>query len=299
MNSFAKLCLAALLLAASTQIAAQEGNSDSEQLKIAALEALVSAPPERAMPLAAKVLKGNNSDELKARALFVLSQIDNAEAQDLLLQTAREGSGEVRYEAVRMIGIGGHEPALQALRGLYADADEELRDAVMEAFLIADDKQSVFEIASNASSADEFDAAVRTLGAMDAREELRQLRGRTDMTESLIDALAISGDSQTLRELALDDSNPEQQARAIEALGIVDDKDAGPVLLEIYRGATTDTAREAALHGMLIADYDDGVLELYRGSKDAAEKKELLEMLVIMDSDEVWNLVDAALDGGQ
>jgi HEAT repeat protein len=299
MNSFARLCLATLLLAANAQVAAQDGNSDTEQLKIAALEALVSAPPERALPLAAKVLAGDNSDQVKSRALFVLSQIDDAEAQDLLLRTARDGSGEVRYEAVRMIGIGGHKPAMQELRGLYAGADEDMREAVMEAYLIADDKQSVFEIAANASTADEFDTAVRTLGAMDAREELRQLRGSANVGESLIEALAISGDAQTLRELAMDDSNPQQQARAIEALGIVDDENTGPVLMEIYRGSGSDTAREAALQGMLIADYDDGVLELYRASKDAAEKKELLEMLVIMDSDEVWNLVDAALDGAQ
>ena len=56
---------------------------------------------------------------------------------------------------------------------------------------------------------------------------------------------------------------------------------------------------EAALDGMLIAGHDEGVLEIYRGSDDGAEKKELLEYLVIMGSDEVWDLIDAALmEGG-
>ena len=40
------------------------------------------------------------------------------------------------------------------------------------------------------------------------------------------------------------------------------------------------------------------MLELYRASDDDAEKRELLEYLVMMDSDAVWDLIDSALDGG-
>ena len=38
------------------------------------------------MPLVKKVLAGDNSDEVKERALFILSQIDTAEAHSMLLQ---------------------------------------------------------------------------------------------------------------------------------------------------------------------------------------------------------------------
>ena len=67
-------------------------------------------------------------------------------------------------------------------------------------------------------------------------------------------------------------------------------------LVDIYRNAGSDEIREAALDGMLIADYDEGVLTLYRESKSAAEKKELLEYLVMMDSDEIWTIIDSALE---
>ena len=40
------------------------------------------------------------------------------------------------------------------------------------------------------------------------------------------------------------------------------------------------------------------MLALYRASDDDAEKRRLLEFLVMMDSDEVWDLIDKALDGG-
>jgi hypothetical protein len=70
-------------LAAAGAAAQTAGNADddTEQLRMAALEALISAPPEKALPIAAKVLRGDYSDALKSRALFVLSQIELPEAQ--------------------------------------------------------------------------------------------------------------------------------------------------------------------------------------------------------------------------
>lgn len=298
MNKLTKIVITALMLALSSAAQAQT-DDDTEQLKIAALEALISAPAERAMPLVNKVLAGNNSDEVKERALFILSQIDTPEAQGTLLRYAREETGSLQAEAIRMIGIGGDETALAELGGIYSAGGREARDAVLEAYLIAGDKKAVFEIAVNAEDSDDFEEAVDILGAMGARDELRELRSRTGVSETLIDAYAVSGDLETLRELARDGSDVEMQAEAIEALGMIGGEAVNQELVDIYRGATSEDIREAALDGMMIADYDAGVLELYRSSNSSAEKKELLEYLVMMDSDEVWDIVDSALDGGQ
>ncbi|HEX2139077.1 MAG TPA: hypothetical protein VHG33_05135, partial [Woeseiaceae bacterium] len=87
-----KFLLACLLLGVGAAAAAQTESAatseESEQLKIAAVEALMSAPPERALSILTRVLEGEGSDELKERALFVVSQIDLPQAQELLRQTA-------------------------------------------------------------------------------------------------------------------------------------------------------------------------------------------------------------------
>jgi len=272
---------------------------ESEQLKIAALEALMSSPPDRALPLVANVLAGDHSDEVKTRALFVLSQIDLPEAQTVLLDTARNGSGELRLEAIRMVGIGGNEEALTGLIEIYASGDGDVKESVLHAYLIADDSNSVYEIAANATSDEEFESAVGILGAMGASEELRKLRDREGDSESLIHAYAISGDFETLQVLATDTSNPERQVQAIQGLGIVGGDEVNAALLEIYRGSDSADVKEAALHGMLVADYDDGVLELFRASQDAGEKRELLRMLVMMDSDAALAIIDETLSGNQ
>jgi HEAT repeat protein len=279
---------------------AQSENND--ELKIAALEALFSAPPERALPLAAKVLRGNNSDEVKESALFILSQIDLPEAQDILVETASQGGGRIQEEAIRMIGIGGNSDALSRLAGIYETGDVDVREAVLEALMIADDEDAVYELAvsaHNAGDEEDFEHAVEMLGVMNANDQLRRLRESTGNSDALIEAYAISGDADSLREIALDGSDPELQAEAIEALGIVGGDEVNATLVEIYKSSDVEWIREAALDGMLISDYDEGVLELYRSSQDSTEKKELLEYLVMMDSEGVWDIIDSALDGDE
>jgi HEAT repeat protein len=275
---------------------AGNANDDTEQLRMAALEALISAPPEKALPIAAKVVRGNYSDALKSRALFVLSQIELPEAQQMLLETAKTGAATLRTEAIRMIGIGGDTSALAGLKDIYAGGDEAIREAVLDAYLIADDADAVYQVAIAASNDKEFEAAVSMLGAMNARDELHQLRDKLGSSESLINAYSVAGDFESLRELAVDTKDPELQIQAIHGLGVAGGDKANATLLEIYKTAGSPDVREAALEGMLIADYDEGVLQLFRESQDADEKQELLRTLVNMDSDAVMEIIDSTFD---
>ena len=283
-----------LLIALSASIAFAQ-TDDAEALKVTALEALIAAPPERALPIVRKVLDGDGSDELKSRALFVLSQIDRPEASEVLIDAARNGSGELRLDAVRMIGISGNTNAMAGLSEIYAAGDDEVREAVLEAYLIAGDTEAVYQIALNTNSPDEFGDAVELLGAMGAMDELRALRSRDGMSEELIQAYAIAGDIESLLALATDDSDPERQARALEGLAIAGGDEVNDDLVSIYRNRSSADVQDAALQAMLIAGHDEGVLELYRESQDPAEKRGLLEVLVVMNSDAIWDVIDATL----
>jgi HEAT repeat protein len=300
MHLFPKIIFASLaLIAANTSIAQEtESADDTDQLKLAALEALMAAPSERALPIVKKVLAGDHSEEVKSRALFVLSQTESPEAQTILLDIARSQDGDLQLEAIRMIGISGDPEALAALRTVYSAGDVDVKENVLHAYLIADDSDSVYEIAANAADDEEFETAVNVLGLMGAVEELLKLRGREGSSESLIHAYAMAGEYEPLRELAVDNSNPERQMQAIHGLSIVGGEQVGSVLMEVYRGTEDEGVKEAAMHALMVTDQDQGVLELYRESQDTKEKSELLRILVLMDSDAAMQVIDEALDGG-
>lgn len=269
--------------------------TDREELAIAGLEGLMSAPPERALPLLRKVLTGTMDDRVKARAVFVLAQIDLPEAQTLLVDTARTSNGPLQGEAVRAIGIGGNAASLDALGGLYSAGDATVKGDILEAYMIAGRKDAVFAIARNAKDEDELEDAVQMLGVMNATEELRQLGELHADSESLIQAYAIAGDLDSLKRIASGQGEPA--VRAVRSIGIIGNDAARDTLRELYRTTSDTEVKDAALQGLMIAQDEAGVLELYRASTNADEKKALLRTLTVMGGDAAIEAIDAALQG--
>lgn len=292
-----------LLIAGLLTTAAVAQDSDAqrekEELQMIALEALIHVPEERALPAVKKLLASGGSDELMESAMFVLGQMDHPDAAAALVSYAKTGSGDAQEEAIRMIGINGDDEAMAALSEIYANGDENAREAVLEAYLIADDVDAVFAIAMAATDEDDYEEAVETLAVMDAHDQLAQLRVAKGSSEALIDAYIISDNYEELEKLARDGSDPDVQAEAIEALGIVDGPNAEAVLVDIYKASDDEDVREAALDGLFIGDFDAAILELYRSSNSMSEKGDLLEALVIMDSDLAMDVIDSALAGDQ
>ena len=271
--------------------------SEEESLALAALEGLMSQPPERALPLLKKVLGGQQSVLVKRRALFVLSQIDTPEAQTLLVDTARAGDPALRAEAIRNIGISGNPSSLAVLQTLYEGGDARTKKEVLQAWLISGRKNEVYQAALNAKSEEEANNAIRTLSVMGARDELRKLGETRQPNEHLAEAYAISGDLESLRRIAEGNGELSMRRDAVRKIGIVQSPQARTALREIYSGAKDAEIRDAALQGMLIGNDEEGVLALYRASKNADEKRALLRTLSMMDSDAALQAIDAALEG--
>ncbi|MFT5804013.1 MAG: HEAT repeat protein [Candidatus Paceibacteria bacterium] len=297
MNKTMNRTLSLLLICLLSAIAAISSAQDElGALKIAALEALITAPPSRALPIVQRVLKSDDREDIKARALFVLSQIDLPEAHATLVAMAQDSTGALQFEAIRMIGVSGAPEAMASLAEIYAAGSEDVRGSVLKAYLIADDSQAVYRIAAAATDPQELERALHMLGAMGAVDEVRALGARVEMYETLAQAYAMTGDIESLRKMAFNDAKPEAQVFAIRSLGLTSAPAANAALLNIYREQQSQAVRHAALEGLMISGYDQGVLALYRETQDIAEKRELLRFLVMMGSDAVWDEIDQALD---
>lgn len=274
---------------------------DNEALAITALEALMAAEPERALPLVERVLQSDHSDRVKQRALFVASQIDLPGAQELLMGFARTES-PLQGDAIRMIGISGNADSLNALSELYSDASPEVRERILQAYLIADRPDAVVAIAEQAASDEEFDRAVRILAAMGASEQLRRIGRQRPGSRGLIHAYAVAGDLESLRAVAQGQAggiDPEARRDAIHGVAIVGTDAARELLMQLYRDSEDPQIRQAAAQALMVADHDAGLLQLYREADNPEEKRDLLRMLVRMDSDAALDAIDAALNGGQ
>jgi HEAT repeat protein len=288
---------ALLLVASGTLLAQQRKPTEQEELALAAMEGLMAQSSERALPIIKKVLNGSQTTLVKKRALFVLSQIEGPEAEEILIQMSRSTDAALRSEAIRSIGIGGNDKSLAALQEIYKAGDADVKEQVLHAWLIADRKEEVYQAALNAKSEDEAAEAIHILGAMDAVEELRKLGDRPNASRKLVNAYAISGDLASLRKLAETGADPSLRAEAVQQIGIIGDDAARAALREIYSRSNDAKIKEAALQGLLIADDEQGVLALYRAATTAEEKRALLRTLTTMDGDAALEAIDAALEG--
>jgi HEAT repeat protein len=272
--------------------------SEAEALAIAALRGLMAAPPERALPLVRKVLEGDQTARVKERAVFVLAQIEGAEAAALLKRTAQQaGQGRMQLQAVRALGIRGDADSLETLKSLYPSGDAGVRDAVLQSLMIANDRKGLYDIVRQARDEEEAHRAIQLLALAGGREELRALAQSGVHARNLVDAFAISNDFDGLIALARDDRDPKVQRDAVSQLGLVGDARASEALRDFYRKADREEIRQAALQGMMIAGDEQGLLALYRAETRPERKRELLQTLTMIGGDAAFEAIDAALDG--
>ncbi|MET0226305.1 MAG: HEAT repeat domain-containing protein [Dokdonella sp.] len=273
-----------------------------DELAGLAVEGLLNAPPERALPILKKVLQSQRSVEIKKRALFVLSQLGSDEAMDVVIDTTKNSSDpDMRDEAIRMLGISGEARAIERLREVYATSkDAHEKDRIIEAWLVADRKDLVLASARTESDESVRRKAIQTLGALDASDELRQLFDATQDSGSrraIIESLGVAGNADALAAIAANAKLSEDiRIAALHSLGVAGDRGGEQALVQIYAKADTPALRDATLQGLLITGDSDAVLDLYRNAKSVEEKKALLRTLMQMGDDTAIDAIEAELD---
>lgn len=282
--------------AASAKTAPAHGDDD---LADAAVEALLTASPERAIPLLDKVLKSQRPLRTKQRALFVLSQLGDPRALDRVIEVTRGNPDPaLRTEAIRILGIGGDARGAERLREIYAgskDAGEKRQ--VIDAWMISDRKDLILAAARTESDPALRSHAVQMLGALGATDELGQLFDATadvPSRQAIVRALGIAGEGRRVATIAGDTRQPEAvRAAALEAVGL--SGHGAELLGGLYAKADTDGLRDATLRAMLIADDSAGLRRLYGEVRTTEEKKAVLRVLGMLDSDATLDLIERAL----
>ncbi len=106
------------------EIRGASGGGGSEQeddleLKLIALNSLMQADEEHAVPLLEEFLKGNHPTKRKERALFVLAQSGSTRAFEIVALVARnDADPELQAKAIQYLGIHGGSQSLQLLSEL-------------------------------------------------------------------------------------------------------------------------------------------------------------------------------------
>jgi hypothetical protein len=130
--------------------------------------------------------------------------------------------------------------------------------------------------------------AIQMLGIMDATDQLGDLYSSMTDRESriaVLEAMSIADDSSGLLKVLETEQDEELRANAIQLLAVSGGKEAGAYLLKAYPGASR-REKSAVIQSMMIMEDSEGLIGLMKQESDPELKREMMQMLTIIDSEE-------------
>jgi HEAT repeat protein len=273
-------------------IAQSAGDSSGldDDLRIFALAQLMDRDPERALPLVLDALKNTTSESARFDALFVLGMSDSPEAQQMIAEIARDSKDPgLQADAIHMLGAASSESSLALLEGLYTDsASRETKEAVIHAHVAADEQGNLIRFLKTEKDPELQREIIYALGAMDATDELDDLYASLTNKETrvaVLESLAIADDTEGLIKLLRAEKDADLRAAAIHSLSINGDSVGAAYLQSLYPNGTY-TEKNAIIESMMVMDDAKGLIALLKQETDPELRREMVQMLTVMDTDE-------------
>lgn len=195
------------------------GEDDEDDERLMALNALLQMDADRAMPILQKVLERRDpcSENLRKKAVFLVSQKNTPDAATILLNAARnDPSSEVRQQAVFWLSQVHDERAIDMLQDiLRTSKDQDIQEKAL--FAISQHRSSrgnqiLRDFATNANASTELrDKAIFWLGQRRSAENADFLRklyyqiGNQELKEKILFSLSQQkgvGNDQWLVDIA-------------------------------------------------------------------------------------------------
>jgi hypothetical protein len=258
-----------------------------EELKLLALQGIMNSDPQKAVPLVEKVLNGPSSPAVKSKALFVLAQSGSPQAMEILGRVALgQSNPELQRKAVEYLGIFGEERAGKTLAEVYTStSDVSIKRAVLKSYMVAGDKQSLFNAAKNEKNDDLKREAIKQLGLVSGESELEQLyhaENATDVRREILQAFFLAGDAKRLVQAAESEKDPELRRAAIKNLGLVGGSDASNALQTIYAKESDISLKEEVLNAYFLEGNSQALVAIARSEKDPVLRKKAVEKLSLI-----------------
>lgn len=221
----------------------QPGAEEDEELKLYALSGMMDSNPKRALPLVQQYLRGRHSAESKEKAMFLLTQSDEPQARQTLLEIVRgDAHPELRRKAIEHLGIVAEDDRsmLKELEEVYRSSqDRKLRETVLDAYMISEHEAGLLAAARSEKDPELRTHAIHLLGDLDSPkvdESLRSLyegAGPTVKT-AVINALSNRESAKALIEIFRAEKDREIRKVIMQRLAEMDSPDAEAFISQLF-----------------------------------------------------------------
>jgi HEAT repeat protein len=225
--------------------------------------------------------------ETKVAALEAFSIAGDIEPLKQVL--ASETDPGLREAAIYGIAMEDGEDAAEFIESLYTSSTSKKEKVVILHSLVMMDYAEVLalKIVRTESDPELQREAIQILGVMDATDELAELYDSLSDKESralVLQSMAIADDTDGIIKILQVEQDKDLRTAAIESLAIGGDEAGAEYLLTLYPNGSREE-KAAVIQSMMIMDDPDALLSLLKQEKDPVLRREMLQMLVAMDSE--------------
>ncbi|TQV71560.1 tetratricopeptide repeat protein [Aliikangiella marina] len=262
-----------------------------DELKLYAIDSLMSASSERAYNVLSKIINSNNSIKIKKRAMFVLSQTGSKKGFQLVSDIAlNNAEPELQLNAIEMMGLAGDSNARLVLRQVIDESkDDKLRQKALEGLMIAGDHKTIKSLAMDGLEGKLQTQAINLLGVMgqgDALLEMYQSNSFIEQRENILDALSVGDGYQQLASIIKTEKSDNLRVTAIERLGIMSSRKSGDLLTELYQSSRNKKEKSAVIQALFIQSNAKALIQIAKAEKEQSLKRKAIQRLSMIDSDE-------------
>ena len=229
-----------------------------------------------------------DSPETKAAVLEAYFLAGDTQTLRRVLET--ETNPELRITAIRGIAMEDDDGAVALLESVYDKAASiEEKKAILESLVMMDDAEDLaMKIVRTETDVNLRRDAIHMLGVMEATEAMAELYASIDQKElrkQVLESMMIADDIDGLQKVLQTENDEDMRAQAIQMLAVSDDGAAADYLVGLYPKASR-TEKKALIESMMIMENTQGLIGLMKTETDPELKRQMLQMLTIMDSEE-------------
>lgn len=227
-------------------------------------------------------------DETKAAVLEAYFLAGDTRTLRQVLET--ETNPALRKAAIHGIAMEDDEGAAELLESIYDNTTSvEEKKVILESLVMMDDsKDLALKIVHTEADIELRREAIHMLGVMEATEEMGALYASVEQVELrkvILESMMIADDIDGLQKVLQSEKDEELRSQAIQMLAVSDDEDASEYLVELYPNGS-HSEKMAVIQSMMIMDNVEGLISLMKTESDPELKREMLQMLTVMDSEE-------------
>jgi len=228
------------------------------------------------------------SQETRIAALEAFFMAGDTRMLRQVLET--ETDPELRKTAIQGIAMEGGRDAAELLESVYDNATSiDEKTTVLEALVMMDDAEDLaLKVVHTETETELRRSAIEVLGIMEATEELAKLYASIDEKElrmTVLHSMAIGDDMAGLMKILQTEKDPELRAIVIQALAISGGDEATEHMVDLYPQASIDE-KQAIIQSMMLVESPEALISLLKIETDPELKREMLQILSLMDSEE-------------